>query len=107
LPDDLSTGSANIVRLRPVSRTGKNNQAAKSDRLERAVEIYRSYNQIQKLFSAPLGRVDLDELADRADFALARQPNQVGKNNLEITDRLRTIPLGVFQQFLCKTIHKG
>jgi hypothetical protein len=31
-------------------------------------------------------------------FALAPQQNQVGESNAKITDTLRTIPLGVFQQ---------
>jgi hypothetical protein len=67
----------------------------------------RSYNQTHKIIVWLLGRVDFDKLADRADFALACQPNQLGKNNLEITDRLRTIQLGVFQQFISKTVRKG
>jgi hypothetical protein len=101
LPADLSRGSASPVRLRPVFRTGKKNQTAKSAALGRAVEICRPYNQKQEIiFRDALPHHD-------ADVSQTRRRNQFGKKNLETTARLPTISLGVFQHFVRKTVRKG
>jgi hypothetical protein len=107
LPDRSVHGIGEHCQAAPAFLNWQEESGRHIRRPKRAVEMCQPHNQKQKIISAPFGRVHLDQLADRADFALGCQPNQIGKNNLEITLRLRTIPLGVFQRFLCKTIRKG
>jgi hypothetical protein len=83
----ICAGSAGTARLRPLSGVDKKNRA-----IAAAAEMYRPHDRTKKIISAALGLVG----SSRPWL----EPH--GKRKSNITDRLRRVPLGVFQRSCCR-----